>query len=67
MSKKRKPSIADEWKAFRKSRLFTQLELARVLGLSRRQVQNIEHGVSVPMFRTQAKFNALKARHFQEE
>jgi transcriptional regulator with XRE-family HTH domain len=64
---KRRPSIADEWKAFRKSRLFTQSELARVLSMSRRQVHNIEHGVSIPTYRTQARFNALKAKHYQEE
>lgn len=63
----KKPTIADEWKAFRKSLLFTQSDLARVLAISRRQVQNIEYGVSVPTYRTQGKFNALKAKHYQEE
>ena len=67
MSKRQEPSIAEEWKTFRRTRLFTQAELARVLSISRRQVINIEHGVSVPMYRTQARFNALKAKHFQEE
>lgn len=64
---KPRPSIGREWKEFRVSRLFTQAELARALAITRRQVQNIEYGVSIPMFRTQARFNALKAKHDQEE
>ena len=61
-----KTSIGRVWKKFRQRRLFTQAELANALAISRRQVQNIEYGRSVPLFRTQARFNALKAKHDQE-
>ena len=52
-----------EWKKFRKDRLFTQTKLAEVLGLSRRTVQLIEAGKVSPFPDTLRKFWALKARH----
>ena len=62
----KKSTIGQEWKKFRKRRLFTQEDLAEALAISRRQVQNIEYGKSTPAYRTQARFNALKAKHDQE-
>ncbi|HTF61195.1 MAG TPA: helix-turn-helix transcriptional regulator [Edaphobacter sp.] len=65
---KRNPSnVGREWRAFRLHRFFTQAELANALAISRRQVQNIEYGISTPYLRTQARFKALKDRHDQEE
>jgi len=61
-----KSKIGLEWKRFRQRRLFTQADLANALAISRRQVQNIEYGLQIPRFRTQARFNALKAKHQEE-
>lgn len=56
-------TTAAEWKQFRADNLFTQLQLAAVLGMSKRQVQNIEWGNSKPSYSTASKFRILKAKH----
>lgn len=58
-----KSKIGRDWKTFRRRLLFTQSALAQALGISLRQVQYIEAGICIPQYRTQGKFNALKAKH----
>jgi DNA-binding XRE family transcriptional regulator len=58
---------SQEWRAFRKDHLFTQVRLAEVLGMSRREVQLIEKGKVSPIQNTLRKFLALKAKYSRDE
>lgn len=71
--KKLQKRIAKEWKAFRRTFLFSQVRLAEALGISRRAVQYVESGKGqhpdwpcIPMADTQGKFRALKMKYEQE-
>jgi predicted transcriptional regulator len=54
---------AKEWRAFMKEALFTEVKLAEVLGISRRDVQYIKAGLVTPHPRTVQRFASLKAMH----
>jgi predicted transcriptional regulator len=54
-----------EWRQFRKEHLFTQVNLAEFLGISRRTVQLVEAGRVSPFPGTLRRFLALKAKHEQ--
>lgn len=56
-----------EWQRFRRGYLFTQVKLADVLGVSRRTVQKVEAGTTTPLAETLRRFNALRARHENDE
>ena len=58
-----KKARAREWKTFRKRHLFTQNQLAAVLGISRRCITNVENGKVVPHTVTLGKFEVLKQKH----
>lgn len=62
----RRESRKAEWSQFRKEHLFTQVELAQFLGISRRTVQLIEAGKVSPFPGTLRKFSELKAKHESE-
>lgn len=63
VEKRERKDRAHEWKGFRKARLFTQIRLADVLGISRRTVQQIEAGKVAPHPSTLGKFIGLKEKH----
>ena len=59
---------AIEWREWRKAHHMSQKSLAIALGLApggggNKTVWNIENGRHAPSYTTQARFEALKARH----
>jgi DNA-binding XRE family transcriptional regulator len=66
-------AIADDWMNFRSKHLLSQDDFAKILGISRRTVQYVEHGnkkrpewLCMPLPNTVAKFDRLK-RKFEQE
>lgn len=51
------------WKRWRKSKLMSQSQLAAVLGITSRTVQNIEAGSVTPSYTSQSRFKELQERH----
>ena len=71
--KAKQRQIAKEWATFRKRFLFSQVELAEALGVSRRLVQYVETGKGqrptwrcIPNDETLARFRVLKSKHEAE-
>lgn len=56
----------EEWREFRKRALFSQRELAELLEVSTRTVQNIEGGRFTPIPSTLNRFRDLKRKHEKE-
>lgn len=54
---------AREWKRFRRKNLLSQVDLAQLLDISRRSVQNVELGKRKPFVNTLRKFAVLKGRY----
>jgi DNA-binding XRE family transcriptional regulator len=61
--KQERRSRAKEWKEFRASNLLTQTQLADLLDIHRRTVQDIEAEQTTPYFSTLRKFEAVKAKY----
>lgn len=57
---------ADLFRGFRKEKGMTQNDLARVLDVHFRTIQNIESGKFRPSRRTEEKFAELTTRHAKE-
>ena len=53
----------DLFRYFRKQAKMSQQDLARVLGIAKRTVQNIESGKFRPSARVESAFAALTAKH----
>jgi hypothetical protein len=60
---RKRKTRAKEWRAFMKDHLFTEVKLAEVLGISRRDVQYIKAGLVTPHPKTLQDFAVLKASH----
>jgi transcriptional regulator with XRE-family HTH domain len=55
-------SHAKTWRKWRKSKLMSQRDLARAMGVTERTVQNIEAGGN-PSYKSQTRFRDLQERH----
>jgi DNA-binding XRE family transcriptional regulator len=63
----RRKGWAKAFTEFRQRNLYTQVQLAEILHISRRDVQLIEAGAVSARYKTLREFNALKARHDRGE
>jgi len=58
--KQERDRLAKECLDFRKKYLFSQVKLAEALGISRRTIQMIEGGLTLPHMSTRSKFRDLQ-------
>ena len=63
MKSRGRNTVGARFRAFRRSKKMSQKMLALCLGISRREVINIEQGVHVPYTRNLDEFDALVERH----
>ncbi len=56
---------AKQFRRLRKKMNIPQVKLGDLIGISQRQVANIEGGKSEPSMKTSSMFNALYARHME--
>ncbi|HTF66654.1 MAG TPA: hypothetical protein VK638_28625 [Edaphobacter sp.] len=65
--------VAEEWMKFRNDHLLSQEDFGKLIGISRRTVQYVEHGnkckpewLCMPLPETLARFHVLKRKHERE-
>ena len=59
---KRRKKLANDWKMFRRNNLFTQQQLAEVIGVCRRTIQLIEGGYVTPHPQTLRRFAVFRQK-----
>ena len=65
--KREKERIASEFLFFRQTNLLRQVDLAEELKISRRSVQMVEAGITLPGMRTRKRFLELKEKLAKEQ
>lgn len=59
----KRTELATELKSFRRAHLFTQVSLAEVLGISRREIQYLENEHVSAGYTVLGKFRTLQAKY----
>jgi DNA-binding XRE family transcriptional regulator len=61
-NERQRAARAREWRKFRSEFMYSQNDLAHVLGCARRTIFSIEHGLTSPRFGLLRRFRILKTK-----